>query len=268
MATTDYDYVIGLVLKSEGGYSNNPKDPGGPTNFGITLRDYADFKGRKVTAEDVRRMPLADAFAIYKSKYNKGISFEALRAGSDYCILDYGINSGLARPPRVSSVLLRRPTVSRMTPDIIKAINDTDPNKLIDAMCDERLHFMKGIRGGASWAEFGRGWNTRVASVRSISHKLAGGMKTSIIVPGQTQSKDMAKAVHAPDPKTVGKIKTGTGAGVAAGTGTAAHSAAIAAGVIVAVVIIGGVSYYIYKRRVQALQDKVELPPGMVPIAA
>jgi lysozyme family protein len=269
MGTTDFDYVMGLVLKSEGGYVNNPKDPGGPTNFGITLRDYSEFKGRTVTALEVRNMPLSDALAIYRVKYNKGISFEALRVGSDYTVIDYGVNSGLARPPRVAATLLRRPLVSKMTPDIVKAINDTDPNKLIDAMCDERLHFMKGIQGGALWAEFGKGWNTRVASVRAISHKLANGQQSSIVLPPQAQASDSAKAIHAPDPHIVGKIKAATGASAATGgVSSAPHSLLIAGCVVAGVVIIGGATYYIYQRQVKAANDKVELPPGMVPIAA
>ena len=29
-----------FIFKAEGGYSDNPADPGGPTNFGITLGNF------------------------------------------------------------------------------------------------------------------------------------------------------------------------------------------------------------------------------------
>ena len=38
------------VLEMEGGFSNDPYDPGGPTNRGITLDEYARFKGETVEA--------------------------------------------------------------------------------------------------------------------------------------------------------------------------------------------------------------------------
>ena len=37
MVASNYDASLARVLKHEGGYTNHPSDPGGPTNFGITI---------------------------------------------------------------------------------------------------------------------------------------------------------------------------------------------------------------------------------------
>jgi lysozyme family protein len=42
----DYDESLSRVLVHEGGYTNHPRDPGGPTNYGITI-----FDARKYAAE-------------------------------------------------------------------------------------------------------------------------------------------------------------------------------------------------------------------------
>ena len=59
--------VYGALL-SEGGYSNDPRDPGGPTNWGITLAD-ARVHWKPDAAADVRTMPRSVAEAIYKAEY-------------------------------------------------------------------------------------------------------------------------------------------------------------------------------------------------------
>ena len=38
MTASSYDAALARVLAHEGGYTNHPSDPGGPTNFGITTR--------------------------------------------------------------------------------------------------------------------------------------------------------------------------------------------------------------------------------------
>lgn len=40
MAQSTYEEALRRLLISEGGYGNHPSDPGGPTNFGITIHDY------------------------------------------------------------------------------------------------------------------------------------------------------------------------------------------------------------------------------------
>ncbi|MBF0527609.1 MAG: hypothetical protein HQK56_21225, partial [Deltaproteobacteria bacterium] len=38
MSSETYDKVYPYVSRDEGGFVNNPKDPGGPTNIGLTLK--------------------------------------------------------------------------------------------------------------------------------------------------------------------------------------------------------------------------------------
>ena len=38
----NFDEIIEVVLHHEGGYVNDPKDPGGETNFGVAKRSHPD----------------------------------------------------------------------------------------------------------------------------------------------------------------------------------------------------------------------------------
>jgi lysozyme family protein len=149
----NYNDILNRVLKSEGGYTNDPRDPGGPTNFGITLSDYRAYINRNGNASDVRRMNVDQAKAIYKSKYWDKVNGDSLPSGVDYTVMDYGVNSGVGRAQRVYN--------QKKTSDSIRTIN---------AINDERLAFLHRL---PTWDHFGPGWNSRVASVRQHSIDLA-----------------------------------------------------------------------------------------------
>jgi lysozyme family protein len=162
-----YDDALARLLAHEGGYSHHPSDPGGPTKYGITIADYTAFKRRKVTAGDVKAMPLADAKAIYRDKYWKALRCSELPAGLDYAVFDYGVNSGIGRAARVLRRLLSLSDSSTtVTDQVIAAATARDSAALVNALCDERLRFLKSLR---TWPVFGKGWGRRVAEVRAAA---------------------------------------------------------------------------------------------------
>ena len=63
MAAWTYDEALRRLLAHEGGYTNHPSDPGGPTNFGITIHDYRRYVKPNATAADVRVMKVDEAKA-------------------------------------------------------------------------------------------------------------------------------------------------------------------------------------------------------------
>jgi lysozyme family protein len=101
MAASSYDDALKRVLVHEGGYSNHPSDPGGPTNWGITIHDARAHWKPDATAADVRAMPVAVAKQIYRSKYWDALRGDDLPAGVDYAVFDYGVNSGIGRAAKV-----------------------------------------------------------------------------------------------------------------------------------------------------------------------
>jgi lysozyme family protein len=172
----NYNYCLNEVLKSEGGYCNDPGDPGGPTNFGITIADYRMYVKKDATAQDVRNMHLADAQAIYRSKYWNALNCDSLPSGVDYSVFDYGVNSGIGRARSVWN-----------------KVKSDDPVKTINAINDERLAFLKSLR---TWSLFGKGWGPRVARVRAGSLNLAKGSSTSVHSTAVTGAVMAAAAAH------------------------------------------------------------------------
>lgn len=153
MVDANFPESLSRVLKHEGGYTNDPQDRGGPTNWGITIEDARMYWKPNATASDVRAMPLEIAKGIYRTKYWDRMKCDQLPSGVDYCTFDYGVNSGVNRALR-----------------ILGLYQNKEPAALIEAMCDERLAFLQSLH---TWPTFGKGWARRVADVRQFSLVLA-----------------------------------------------------------------------------------------------
>ena len=97
------------VFPHEGGYTNDPRDPGGATNWGITIADARAYWKPGATAADVRTMPKSVAEDIYARQYAAPLRYDDLPAGVDYSVLDYGINSGVGRASKVLRRLVGLP---------------------------------------------------------------------------------------------------------------------------------------------------------------
>ena len=164
-----YEEAMVQVYADEGGYSNDAGDPGGPTNYGITIHDARTYWKPNATADDVRHMPKSVAADIYEKHYATPLHYNDLPAGVDYAVLDYGINSGIGRSIRVLQRLVGAHVDGSIGPETIKDANQMDPIKLINAIYDERLHFLQNLR---TWHLFGKGWGRRVNTGRALALEL------------------------------------------------------------------------------------------------
>jgi lysozyme family protein len=168
---SNFDTCLSLLLEHEGGYTNHPSDPGGPTNFGITIEDYRRYVKVNATAADVRRMKLDEAKIIYREKYWDAQRCDELPPGTNYAIFDYGVNSGIRRSGKVLRRALGLPVDSSDVTDVVvTAAHTVDVNALVVDICDERLHFLRSLK---TWPVFGAGWGRRVREVKSTALKMA-----------------------------------------------------------------------------------------------
>ena len=82
----NFALAVGFVLKHEGGYSNDPSDPGGETNFGIAKRYHPE--------EDIKNMTAVRAAQIYKSDYWDACGCDDLAFPKDVIAMDTAVNCG------------------------------------------------------------------------------------------------------------------------------------------------------------------------------
>lgn len=153
--------VIAEVLAAEGGYSNDPHDSGGETNYGISKRAYPDI--------DIKHITKADAEEIYHRDYWIKVHGDDLPSGVDLCAMDFAVNSGVRRAILGLQVSLGVQADGILGP-VTLAATETNPVRLIHTLCGYRLAFLHGLDG---WARFGKGWTSRVDHVQIAAIAMA-----------------------------------------------------------------------------------------------
>jgi len=161
MADT-FDTCVAFTLREEGGYVDNPADPGGATNMGITLatlRQYTDDS--QLGATQVRDMPVRTARAIYQALYWNPVRADALPRGVDLSVFDMGVNAGTWRSARLLQHALGftgDEVDGCIGPETLGAAAKSDPRALVDNLADRQAAFYRSL---AEFPIFGDGWLNR-----------------------------------------------------------------------------------------------------------
>lgn len=91
---------LAFVLEREGGYVDNPHDPGGATYQGVTQRVYdGERLAWHLATRPVRRMEPVEMRRIYLERYYLPATADAPAVpGLPLCLFDAAVNMGVARP--------------------------------------------------------------------------------------------------------------------------------------------------------------------------
>lgn len=146
------------LLGNEGGYSNNPADPGGETMYGVTLR-VARAYGYTGTMKD---LPWRTAMDIYTKNYWAPIKADQLPDALRFHVFDAAVNSG---PGQAVKWIQRAAGITQdglIGPQTISAASRVTPAQYSAI----RLRFMTDL---ATWPTFGKGWARRIADNLEIT---------------------------------------------------------------------------------------------------
>lgn len=173
MTASTFSSAIAYVFAHEGGYVNNRRDKGGPTNLGITQATLSAWRGTEATIAEVKALTRAEATAIYRAEYWARVHADALPVGLDYAMFDFAVNSGVGRAGRFLQTLLKARKVYAGDIDgvlgakTLQALSQIrDMQRLVRDLQAMRLKYLKTLD---NWATFGTGWSRRVAEVQAAA---------------------------------------------------------------------------------------------------
>jgi len=167
-----FSNCVGLVLESEGGNDDDPRDPGGRTSRGITQRDWDRWRlTRPGLPVDVFQAPQDQILAIYHDDYWDAVEGDQLPPGVDYAVFDCGVLNGVATAAEILQARLGVKVDGDIGQKTISACLGADGATLINHVCDDRLQRMQALAG---WATYGKGWTNRVNRVRADALRMIG----------------------------------------------------------------------------------------------
>jgi len=138
--------LIEKTLEFEGGYVNNPNDPGGETKYGISKRQYPSV--------DIKSLTVADAIEIYKRDYFLRLNLDdVVNPEVAWKLFDIAVNQGVGTSTRFAQQILHQKEDGILGKDTVVAINSYAEKQI--------LRYADIVIKNPSKAEFLKGWIKR-----------------------------------------------------------------------------------------------------------
>lgn len=183
MSDTLFRHALDVVLAHEGGFVNDPDDPGGATNFGISLRWLAqageldldgdgladgdiDLDG-DVDVDDIRAMTREDAAFFYRSHWWDRHDYGAFHLTIGTKVFDLSVNMGARQAHKVLQRACRAcghhiADDGILGPITRSTVNGIPPQDLIIALREAAAGFYRSlIAARPALGKYERGWLNR-----------------------------------------------------------------------------------------------------------
>lgn len=166
--------ALKVILVYEGGKVDDPRDPGGRTNQGITQRvfnTYLVHKGKP--KRDVYTLTDAERDDIYRQQYASRIHFDELPEGVDLVVFDGAVNSGVAQSLKWLQRALGCAADGVWGLSTKTAVeNFGDYDLLVARILAAREKFLRALK---TFRTFGKGWMRRLDNLKRIGQSWASG---------------------------------------------------------------------------------------------
>ncbi|MEQ1615453.1 MAG: TIGR02594 family protein [Hyphomicrobiaceae bacterium] len=169
-----FDVALAHVLDMEGGWTEDQYDPGGPTNFGITLATLAAHRGIVLDAasfaslrQQLREISKLEVRAIYSARYWRPCRAEALVPAVALMHFDAAVNHGVGTAARMLQEVSGTTVDGEIGPATLAACAGIPTSTILQRYAEARRTRYRTL--GHFW-RFGRGWLARVdATLRTAS---------------------------------------------------------------------------------------------------
>lgn len=176
-----FDKALAVVLKHEGGFVNDAADPGGATNYGVSIR-YLKARGDldedgildgdldhdgDIDVDDIRRMTPAQAGEIYRTGWWDKYGYGRFSQSVAIKLFDMSVNMGAKQAHKLAqracnSLGSRLADDGQLGPQSVSAIQNADPTQLYHALCRQMEKFYRDlVAAKPSLAKFEKGWLRR-----------------------------------------------------------------------------------------------------------
>ena len=147
----NFDRAFEIIIGHEGGYVNDPRDPGGETKYGISKKAYP--------YADIKNLTLDQAKEIYKRDYWDAVDAESIPGVARLMVFDCAVNCGVTAARKILQRAVGTKDDGIIGPKTRAAISNTPD--IEQRFAGFWLQYYTDLPG---WPTYGKGWTRRVAN--------------------------------------------------------------------------------------------------------
>ena len=151
---SDFDKAFELVVAQEGGYSNDPRDSGGETKWGISKQAYPTV--------DVYNLTLQEAKELYRSDFWMKVHGDQIPYPLNVFVFDSAVNQGVVPAIKMLQKAIGVAQDGILGRDTLGALGRKFGGEVMALYMAERVMRYTGTR---SFDVFGRGWIKRLFKI-------------------------------------------------------------------------------------------------------
>lgn len=154
-----FNWIIKFVLDAEGGYTNDPDDPGGETNYGIDKRSHPNV--------DIKNLTVDQAKEIYWNEYWLKCKCDRFEKPVGEVYFDCCVNTGQKQSNKFIQRAVGAEADGIIGPKTLSKVVVADPRVLANSIIGQRQKFYEDLAyNKTSLKKFLKGWTNRNNNLR------------------------------------------------------------------------------------------------------
>lgn len=153
----DFKDAVEFVLEQEGGYTLDPNDPGGETNYGISRKAYP--------ALDIKNLTREGAIEIYHRDYWKPCKCDDLPRHFAFIVFDTAVNQGPRVAIRLLQIALGVTVDGIIGPKTLAAASSAKPRAIRLALAERLAAYARLMAEKPNLLRYALNWSFRVLSL-------------------------------------------------------------------------------------------------------
>jgi Glycosyl hydrolase 108 len=141
-----------IVLGYEGGFSEEPGDPSGATQFGVTLNALRDFRGdQNLGIDDLKKLGRDEACEIYRTRYWNVLRCDDLPVGIDLVVFDFAVDSNTGRSARTLQQVVGAEADGSIGDATLAATKVMPARDVVQEISHRRLEYYRALTDAANF---------------------------------------------------------------------------------------------------------------------
>lgn len=157
-----FDKSFDRLIGNEGGYVDNPEDPGGETNWGITwpILHEAIGMGLVPSGTTIASLTRPQSKIIYREIFWDRGRMDEFDGAISFQVFDAAVNHGIPNAVRIMQRAAGVADDGHIGPITIAAVKAKSITDMLMLFVAYRIRFWTSL---SKWKTFGRGWANRAA---------------------------------------------------------------------------------------------------------